>query len=495
MHTGGRLVIAMLLALLGAELARSAPPTIAEWDASFARAVRDRSRKLAGFAKACDRDKLPALAWLLRQEALRWTPDDGDLRAKLGYVRVGETWEKNPVVREGLRKLEDTARDRVLRKIEKRIKSFRASAVRRFRGLAGQAASGAEAGDEPGWKKRVERAWRQVLVAVPDDKRAHEALGSKRIDGRFILPEWQPHLRVRRERLEAGRKRAALEFEAREILPDGPMSASGVNCGAARSGPVTVYSEFGRDTAKQTVIWLRRAYVDIEAEYGFPETIWLVMGKRTFYSVKSRTGCHQVLTRGFAWSDEKAGSQLDFASGAYPAEGSFVSWDPSVESATDACIQVLCRALARYRQVQVTRDESAPDDVEPWFLEALTLDVVVRLTGRALNNFVQKEHYRDEQRDMPLLNQWAAIASMRVLRDNDISMATLHKLRFNQLEEDEMAKGFTYLHFLFERDPDAARAFVGKMLATDTPTAIKKTYGKSLEEMDREYAEWVRWTL
>jgi hypothetical protein len=109
--------------------------------------------------------------------------------------------------------------------------------------------------------------------------------------------------------------------------------------------------------------------------------------------------------------------------------------------------------------------------------------------------FVADEGYRDEMRDSPEMNRWQATSRLVVERDDDVPMSVLCRLGINQMKTRHTSKAYTFLQFLYERNAEQARAFVREMLSgRGTPGAIREVYGKTPEDLDAEYAKWIRAT-
>ena len=92
------------------------------------------------------------------------------------------------------------------------------------------------------------------------------------------------------------------------------------------------------------------------------------------------------------------------------------------------------------------------------------------------------------------MNQWQIIARRSVERDDDIPMTALFRMGLNSMKTRHTAKAYTFLQFLRETDAGRARAYVAEMLKSDTPAAIEKVYGRSLDAMEKEYVTWIRST-
>lgn len=86
------------------------------------------------------------------------------------------------------------------------------------------------------------------------------------------------------------------------------------------------------------------------------------------------------------------------------------------------------------------------------------------------------------------------VALYNVIFDRDIPMRELIATKINDLQQGHAAKSFSFMEFAFANYKDAAQKWLrsgGQQEAKDRVTAIETAFGKSLEELENEWREWV----
>jgi hypothetical protein len=488
--------LSVVVLLLASSAAIGAAEDPVKWDKLHAREIKNYVRKLTSLAKWCNDKDLDSSAWTIRQIALRWAPEDKKLLEALGYrLDRNQKWRQDGTVRQQLRMGGDAVTDKLLRDRNRKLESARKSSTSKLMSLGKRALKAAAEGDAVAWRGRAERAWRTAVEIHPSFAAAHKALKSEEVDGRYILPKWVPAVKFRVAEREAGRRRAAVTFEVAEAATDPRLSSSGLKASGARSGQFCTQSQYGAAVAKNLALWCRRAVADLHEVYDLPDPLC----GGTLYSVLSlqnKESFVKGLETGFGWGTKKATDKVEEGTvGLWPENNTWFDYnreDASGTKAYDAAIQSVVRWGLRTERWH--RSPDGQGGREAWFGEAMALDVVFRLTGQALSTFVADSGYRDSVRGQPKMNQWQIIARRSVERDDDIAMTALFRMGLNSMKTRHTAKAYTFLQFLRETDEGLAQAYVAEMLVSDTPTAIRKVYGRSLEAMDEEYVIWVRST-
>lgn len=86
------------------------------------------------------------------------------------------------------------------------------------------------------------------------------------------------------------------------------------------------------------------------------------------------------------------------------------------------------------------------------------------------------------------------VALYNIRFKHDIPMRELIATKINDLQQGHAAKSFSFMEFAFANYKDAAQKWLksgGQQEAKDRVTAIETAFGKSLEELENEWREWV----
>ncbi|MBZ0135777.1 MAG: hypothetical protein K8I27_05350 [Planctomycetes bacterium] len=86
------------------------------------------------------------------------------------------------------------------------------------------------------------------------------------------------------------------------------------------------------------------------------------------------------------------------------------------------------------------------------------------------------------------------VALYNISFDRDVPMRELIATKINDMQQSHAAKSFSFMEFAFANHKEAAQKWLksgGQQEAKDRVAAIETAFGKSLEELENEWREWV----
>lgn len=86
------------------------------------------------------------------------------------------------------------------------------------------------------------------------------------------------------------------------------------------------------------------------------------------------------------------------------------------------------------------------------------------------------------------------VALYNLTFERDVPLRTLIATEINDLQQSHAAKAFSFIEFAFANHKEAAQKWLkggGKSEAKDRVAAMEAAFGKSLEELENEWREWV----
>ena len=522
--------------------ADAADVTVEDWEKSWDRQLEAAAKKYDSLAKKCDKNGLERTGSMVRRHALRYLPEDPELRATFGYEKRDGKWVvTNEIVRDRLKALIDDE-DPNDPKFQKRLKSTHDGVAKLFQGLAARADKAAKdaavSKDEAvkamvdQWKELAERAWTLCIESAPPESKyadtGHKALGHPKFGGKYIWPEYLDHVKHRKDVKLAGESIAAKDdYEVGAVESEGVIIAAGFSPQGMKSKHTTVNTTHGADHAKRLCMWAERAMDDMIMRYGFPDT------------VKERHGLrkHDILQEGeneFRQYLEKGAktptARVDFllkngihATGPDGEPGTRVAAAGLGASADDIVIHNTGHALTRAAMHLAASDLGPqighdPNAIEPWLSETITSDMSRRLTAEVLWRCISFGRYGNDLPPRPGTDVWIDLARRQVMVDDDVNLKDLwKKAEMNDLDGPSTVKGYALFQFLFEEDSAKAQKFVWHALAHGTPAAVVAVYGEwlgaaepgepdpeagrsifmtpayedAMDELDRRYRRWI----
>jgi hypothetical protein len=500
-----------------------ADDSVADWDKRWAKAIKDSANEYAKIVKKYE-DELEATSSYTRRYILRYLPDDDETRANLGYIKEklndgtdGWKWVRNDIIRDRLRELSDledpkqTLYNKDLAAAHKKVGNW-------FKALARKATeygAAKNASADGNWAEKTKMAWTRALEALESDlsmesgknkdaDECHKALGHPKFEGKYVTPYKLQFQKARQERRRAGEKHAAVTVKADPVEPDGMFVSGGFAGGGARSEHMTINTTHGKEAAIQYAQDCERALIDIVEIYGFPETIKERLPCTKINFIKDKDEFRQFMEKAAGWKPAEVTKYIDAGLMGVSHAGERITTSSPGGGARDAAMSLTTLHSVNAAQGAARADlgSSVRDGIEDWLFTSMCYDVTKRVLGTALTTYGAFGRYGDTVDSRPGEDKWIELARRLVLMDDDTPLAELPKrtLENKDLRAPQQIKGWALVQFLFERDPERAKAFLWNALANGTAAAVAAVYpddedspdpAKSMEKLDAEYREWI----
>lgn len=501
------LAVAGLAAVLGATSAadRALVPAAhaqdkvdyaAEWDKQWERAFADAAKEYEKLYKFCMDEQLESTAVWVRRRVLKWRPEDQEVRKFLGYIKQPDgVYTLNDDRKEQLRQLIDVNDPKATKlgakelaaqkKIRESFKSLAKKAIEN--GTKNEPAKAAE------WKEKETRAWNKVLDVDSANEEAHKALGHPKFDGKYCTPFALDFLKARAERKKGGVARAQAEHPVQAGGTDGILKAAGIQGGSGTGKHFRIESAHGPDVAVRVAKWAERALEDFVVIHGIDPKFKEAVAGHKYDIVKEKAEMERVLTSA-GWDDKKIKKYLEHFSGMGIGAGEFAMHNSGSADADDMVMHnvghVCTGALSQMAAAELG---GGGGGIEDWLPEALAYDITRRLTGTTLTTCGAFGKYGNHLTPKPNGDIWMEAARDQVDIDDDVPLRTLWKKKMDeqQIRGPETVKGYAFIQFIYESDPEKARDFVRRALAQGTPKAVEDVYQISMDELDAKYREWI----
>lgn len=490
---------------------------VAEWEGRYEKTLKDASNEYAKIVKKYV-DKLEATSAYTRRRMLRYLPDDEENRKFLGYIKEklndgteNWKWVRNDVRRDQINEMSDlddpkaTKYAKDLADADKKVQSW-------FKGLAKKAAENGAAKDaspDAKWAEKAQRAWERVLEVDDsptnkDAEEAHKALNHPKFEGKYVTPLKQKYVKARMERKKSGEKTASSTPKVDAAECDGPFVSSRLAGGGAKSAHMTINTTHGKDTAIKFVQSAEKALSDLVDIYGFPEQIKERLAVTKINVVKDQDEFRKILTKGFEWKEAEVQRYIDSHFGGTGVKGEWLHTCSSGPDGDDASMNVTAMLASRAAQGAARADlgSSVRDDVEDWLWQSISYDVTKRVNNTCILKWGAFGRYGDTVEARPGEDKWVELARRLVQTDDDVPLGKFPKFKINEqdFKGPQIVKGWAFLQFVFEKDPERAKKFIWNALANGTPQAIAAVYPdnedspdpeKSMEKLDEEYRQWI----
>lgn len=489
----------------------------AEWEGRFEKTLKDAAAEYGKIVKKYA-EKLEATSAYTRRRMLRYLPDDEENRKFLGYIKEklndgteNWKWVRNDIRRDQINEMSDlddpkqTKYAKELADADKKVQSW-------FKGLAKKAMeNGAlkDASPDAKWPEKAQRAWERVLevddtAGNKDAEEAHKALNHPKYDGKYVTPFKQQYVKARAERRKAGEKTMASAPKADAVEPDGMFVSSGLTGGGAKSAHMTINTTHGKETAIKFAQACEKSLSDLVDVVGFPEQVKERLPVSKLNVIKDPDEFRKLLTKGFGWKDAEVQRFIDHHMGGTGDKGEYVDTSSAGADGDDSCMNITARfaTIAAQGAAKADLGSSVQEGADDWLWQSLGYDVTKRVNGTALTIWGAFGRYGDAIEPRPGEDKWVELARRLVQTDDDIPLTRLPKLKLaNQdFKGPQTVKGWAFLQFVFEKDPEKAKKFVWNALANGTAQAVAAVYPdsedapdpeKSMEKLDAEYRQWI----
>lgn len=502
----------------------NAEDPVADWTKRWDKAIKDAASAYVKVAEKYEK-KLEATAAYTKRYALRYTPDDEELRKFLGYAKKPLTdgpdkwrWERDDIRRDQINAMSDLS-DPKGTKYGADLTAAHKSVVNAFVGLAKKAADLGAAKDAAAaaeWPKKAAAAWERVLevddmMTVKDPAiskladEAHKALNHPKYEGKYVTPFKRQFLKARDERKQAGQKHNGLSVKADPVEVDGTFASAGLSGSGAKGPHMTINTTHPKEVAIKLAQDCEKGLVDLVEIYGFPEAIKDRIGLTKINVLKDEAEWKTLLTKGAGWKEAEVQRYIDaHLGGTGTKKGDYAAHSSGGADSEDFCMALTVNQATGATQGAARADlgSSVQEGVEDWLLFSIGYDVTKRVLGTALTTWGAFGRYGEAVEPRPGEDKWVELARRLVVTDDDVPLARLPKLKLENKDfgGPQTIKGWAFLQFVFEKDPERAKKFVWNALANGTVQAIVTVYPdseddpnaeRSVEKLDAEYREWI----
>jgi len=464
--------------------------TVDELRAQFVKKSAACGKELADLAKWCERKKHAGAAARFRGAALWFRPDDKKLRKSLGWTRNGDAWEWPEPARS---KFRAAALDTPLPAgddFAKQLAKTRAKGVKRLLALAKDAVAPPAASDDVTEAMDAIRAETLALALRLDPSRddVRKALGHTKHEGRLVHPDGVEYLESRAESRVRGTEVAQRAAGAEMVdgatagaLPRAATDSLWMTCATSASLAKSV-----AERATQVV----RVLEDV---YGMPDAFRFHIERRDFVLVENEDQRMNVLQQFQRRGDRMLVRTEDKTLVRFGKMGLLIL-EPDADEAT----QVACAAAARVGvatlfTIVFDEAEEATRKPEAWVQDAMTMDVLERALG-TIHPTLGIELRKAKSGSRRSGADWLERARVQFDHGDDPSMAQVAAAGPWKIGSHELAKGYAFLRFVFESEPEKASEFALGALVFGAEAAAKDLFGRSLADMEEDYAEWLRVT-
>jgi hypothetical protein len=494
---------------------------VVDWDKRWDRALKDSAAEYAKLAKKYD-VKLEATAAYTRRRVLRYLPDDEETRGFLGYIKQklndgteNWRWERSDIRRDQLNEMTDLD-DPKQTKYSKDLADADRKIVGFFKSLARKSieyGAAKDAAPDGKWPEKAARAWERVLEVgggkdlEKDMEEAHKALNHPKFEGKYCSPFKFQYVKARSDRQKVGDKEKNVAIKPVDAVePDGEFVAAGLKGGGAKSTHFVCNTTHGKEVAIRVVTACEKSLNDLVEVYGFPDNIKeRVQGKFNFLQ-PGDDEFRKLMEKGFEWKPAEVTRHIEaHLTGLTGVKGQCIWPSATGEEVEDgAANMTACTYVVRAAQGMARADigSAVREDVEDWLWQSIGYDVTKRIYHTNHTHWGAFGRYGDAVEPAPGEDQWVELARRLVQTDNDVPLMRLPKLKLpnKDFKAPQLIKGWAFLQFVFEKDPEKAKKFVWNALANGTANAVAAIYPddgdspdpeKSMEKLDAEYREWI----
>lgn len=438
----------------------------------------------------------------LRQNGLAWTadallhevftvdPDHAATREYFGYERTAQGWRWNDAARDTFRSQIDEE-DPLARFVLDGRRRLAEGLCRRWNADARMWQKSAAASTDPGeaaaFADLARRAHERVLLFEGDGptlaklhEQAHAALGHPEIDGRFVTPYQAEMLRARGLRRETVQRLTAAPRRVEPIPPGGLFAQSGLSGAGARADHFAVHTVHDQATADRLCGHMERALDYAAAVWGLSEDTVEGRVLTAYLGVRDEAEMRRVIDgAGTDWTEAQRVAFARLGGTALPG-GVFVGRSAAGgPDADDQAVNVAILYTARRARERMAGAQSGPED---WLWQSLATDASKHLLGTTLTRWGAFGDYGRGFQAAAGVDEWIALARRQVRIDDDVPLARMHRLTLagHDFRGREMVKGFAFLQFVLETEPQRGPVFIRAALAEGTPAAAVRVFGPEI---------------
>ena len=427
-------------------------------------------------------NKLKRTAKGVFETILEFDPENQKARRELGYDRKGTEWVLNEKKREKIDEYEDESGKKI-GDFNERLGKAQVAASRILSEL-GDLAEKAEMGD----KARVH--WRKALFYDDQNEIANKRLENKLVDGKWFTQRALNHkdfIKVYRKTLDDAQKLGVAVVSADDST--GIAEAAGIPVRRYKTANFRLESNLSDAEIRETLVWLERGRSFFLNLFEIPERM---------LDYQSDPLVFVIVT-----TDEQKDKLIDACSLLPPEKKSFnkkfsavkvtnkldIRREPNGESAQRHCLHT-----GTHTMVVDTFGQHAP-----WLSEALANSVSAALRGADLSVCFSGEGSTGGIHLERLgLEEAPALLRQLVLAKKDTPIGEFVKLPSDGMNSQQIAKAWSVVMFLLERDRMQARGYFeaagqGQGGDNSKEDRVLKQYFEDFpkwKDLDEAWREW-----
>ena len=441
----------------------------AERESKFLRSI---AAKYAELAEWCSRNKLWQFARENYEEAIEYDPDEKNAREWLGFVRRGREWVEDPGAPTRKPKNEyatgqKAAFDRLVKDYEKRKAEQLAWIADRYADLGL-------------WcrKRKLElqarKAFERALTYDSENAKTRKALGHVRIDGFWLTPE---------------QEQARKDAQTGKMVEEGQSvfeRQTGLKLNKMESGHFRIETPFGKDALDEYVKACETVYAYFLRDMGEDPLKDVWRSKVQHLVLENQEQWHAWVDANFSGAAHRkefmkktSGNISDLSSIQHRKEPGGIPLD--VDSLVHKTTHMLVIQHLNLRQT--------------WIVEGFAYYYTVKVLNSTRCYCVAWDEYSNARNDLGWgdSSNWKELLKKDVQTGADFDLRTIAGLKLEQMKLPQAVKAWGLITWFFDHDKEKFMAWMKDVAAGDPQeTAFKAHFGKTFEQLDAEWRDYVR---
>lgn len=465
-----------LAILAGLAASASAQELIATRDAAVKQLVTD----LESLADWCHESKLFKSRDLCYETVLEVAPNDETARARLGYTRRGDDWQRGRYHEPG--NYDEELEAQFTPKFRELLDRFTSTLL-----------DALEAADPKKEPQARHRCIAEVIAVDPDNLRARRLGGEDRLNGRWVLLETARALKRRDELRD-------LAKETLDSIPDPkPDTPTGDEQNLGIPFKATLVGQRWRGLATTSESELRRAVRTLDAVAPFWGAVFhtgTATGSRgkTFYLLSNQQQAETALKKHPAYDDARRKRDLALKASWVPGQHVFFQWNDSPQLRLDGATRNAI-GIHVMKSFGMTTQQG-------WAWEGVGLYLDYLLTGSRRTIFVSSGVYTttenakklDIERRMKSPGaDWMALAREMLDAGVEPDLRTMMLRDVNEMNAEDLIYSHAFVSYLIEGCPDKATHFF-VMQGSDRSVAdtVRIVFDLAYPDFEKRFERWLR---
>jgi tetratricopeptide (TPR) repeat protein len=458
-------------------LAKEKKPSelFADKEKKFRRAI---AAKYVELGETCEKLKFYRFAREAYNEALEYETNNRAAREALGYVRKSGKWVVSPVESKKLPEENKRTEGQSDRDFEKLQKEYE-----RAKEKAGQYAAKKYAGlgrwcEKEGLTDQAKKAWQRALTLDTDNEVARKGLGYKKVNGEWLTDK---QIQARKEAKEGKVVKDSSQYE----------SQLGVRLNKMESAHFRIETVFAHETCGEYVKACETCYAYFLRDVGdSPETqVW--PGRAFFLVLEYKDQWNRYVDK-FVHGGPKQKELTKKCVGQHNSgnvhAARYLGESDDALSAKDGLVHTTAHFLV-FHHFNIQK--------EAWLQEGFAYYYTIKVLDSTNTHCVALGTYHNPEgglKDWGDSTNWRELVKNEVVSHADPDLRSFHVKVTAELRYKESVKAWSLITWLFDKHREKFLEWlelVGKE-GTTQDEAFQKLFGWSLEEVDREWRDYVR---